>query len=142
VDGRPRGGPSEASLLAKLLADTQAELVCTTAAAPRWHTRAEHLAYQLEQVQRALPSPPTERPISSDSEGSATLAWGLSVTYKNHWTRIVDPTDDDALVPSMMGPEGLQILVSGGWGSASSQSIWIDSVHGELITRKIDWDWS
>ena len=37
--------------------------------------------------------------------------------------------------------KGLQILVSGGWGSASSQSIWIDSVHGELITRKIDWDW-
>jgi hypothetical protein len=66
---------------------------------------------------------------------------GLSVTYKNHWTKIVDPNDDDALVPSMMGPQGLQILVSGGWGSASSQSIWIDSVHGELITRKINWKW-
>lgn len=66
---------------------------------------------------------------------------GLSVTYKNHWTKIVDPDDDDALVPSMIGPNDLQILVSGGWGSASSQSIWIDSVHGELITRKIDWDW-
>jgi hypothetical protein len=74
--------------------------------------------------------------------GDIKRTGGLSVTYKNHWTRIVDPTDDDALVPSMMGPEGLQILVSGGWGSASSQSIWIDSVHGELITRKIDWDWS
>ncbi len=66
---------------------------------------------------------------------------GLSVTYKHHWTKVADPTDDDALVPSMMGPEGLQILVSGGWGSASSQSIWIDSVHGELVTRKINWSW-
>jgi hypothetical protein len=67
---------------------------------------------------------------------------GLSVTYKHHWTKMVDPSDDDALVPSMPpGPEGLQILVSGGWGSASSQSIWLDSVHGELITKKIDWSW-
>ncbi|MBV9582765.1 MAG: hypothetical protein JO057_29630, partial [Chloroflexi bacterium] len=66
---------------------------------------------------------------------------GLSVTYKHHWTKVADPNDDDAPVPSMIGPEGLQILVSGGWGSASSQSIWIDSVHGELITRKIDWRW-
>jgi hypothetical protein len=67
---------------------------------------------------------------------------GLSVTYKHHWTKMVDPADEDALVPSMPpGPDGLQILVSGGWGSASSQSIWIDSVHGELITRKIPWSW-
>ena len=66
---------------------------------------------------------------------------GLSVTYKNHWTKVADPNDDDALVPSMVGPDGLQILVSGGYGSASSQSIWIDSVHGKLITRKISWSW-
>ena len=66
---------------------------------------------------------------------------GLSVTYRHHWTKAADPNDDDALVPSMVGPEGLQILVSGGWGSASSQSIWIDSVHGELITRKVNWSW-
>jgi hypothetical protein len=66
---------------------------------------------------------------------------GLSTTYKTHWTKLVDPHDDDALVPSMLGPSGLQILVSGGWGSASSQSLWIDSVHGELVTRKIDWTW-
>jgi hypothetical protein len=66
---------------------------------------------------------------------------GLSVTYKNHWTKLVDPNDDDALVPSMVGETGLQILVSGGWGSASSQSAWLDSVHGELITRKINWSW-
>jgi hypothetical protein len=67
---------------------------------------------------------------------------GLSVTYKNHWTKIVDPADDDALVPSMPGPNGLHIVVTGGWGSASSQSLWIDSVHGELVTRKIDWSWA
>lgn len=66
---------------------------------------------------------------------------GLSTTYKTHWTKLVDPTDDDALVPSMIGPRGLQILVSGGWGSASSQCVWIDSVHGELVVRKIDWSW-
>jgi hypothetical protein len=66
---------------------------------------------------------------------------GLSVTYKNHWTKLVDVDDEDALVPSMVGENGLQILVSGGWGSASSQSAWLDSVHGELITRKIDWRW-
>jgi hypothetical protein len=66
---------------------------------------------------------------------------GLSVTYKNHWTKLVDVDDDEALVPSMVGENGLQILVSGGWGSASSQSAWLDSVHGELITRKIDWRW-
>ena len=66
---------------------------------------------------------------------------GLSTTYKTHWTRLVDPTDDDAIVPAVVGPHGLQILVSGGWGSASSQSIWINSVHGDLVTRKIDWTW-
>jgi hypothetical protein len=66
---------------------------------------------------------------------------GLSVTYKNHWTRVADPEDDESLVPSVPGPDGLKLLVSGGYGSASSQSIWIDSVHGELITRKIDWSW-
>jgi hypothetical protein len=67
---------------------------------------------------------------------------GLSTTYKTHWTRVADPNDDDAMVPAVVGPNGLQILVSGGWGSASSQSIWLNSVHGELVTRKIDWSWS
>lgn len=66
---------------------------------------------------------------------------GLSTTYKTHWTRLVDPNDDDALVPAVVGPRGLQILVSGGWGSASSQSIWINSVHGEMVTRRIGWTW-
>jgi hypothetical protein len=67
---------------------------------------------------------------------------GLSTTYKTHWTKVVaDPNDDDAMVPAVVGPNGLQILVSGGWGSASSQSIWLNSVHGEMVTRKISWSW-
>jgi hypothetical protein len=66
---------------------------------------------------------------------------GLSTTYKTHWTKVADPTDDDAMVPAVVGPNGLQILVSGGWGSASSQSIWLNSVHGEMVTRKIEWSW-
>jgi hypothetical protein len=66
---------------------------------------------------------------------------GLSVTYKNHWTKVADPEDDSSLVPAVPSPADLKILVSGGYGSASSQSIWIDSVHGELITRKVNWSW-
>jgi len=54
---------------------------------------------------------------------------------------VADPNDDDAMVPAVVGPSGLQILVSGGWGSASSQSIWLNSVHGEMVTRKIEWSW-
>jgi hypothetical protein len=66
---------------------------------------------------------------------------GLSETYKTHWTKVADATNDDAMVPAVVGPHGLQLLVSGGWGSASSQSIWLNSVHGDMITRKIDWSW-
>ncbi len=62
---------------------------------------------------------------------------GLSTTYKTHWARVADATNDDALVPAVVGPRGLEILVTGGFGSASSQSIWINSVHGEMVTRKI-----
>jgi excisionase family DNA binding protein len=57
VDGRPPGRPSvlaEAPLLGQLLADTQAELVRTAAAAAMWQARAEHLQ---DQLQRALPPP-------------------------------------------------------------------------------------
>ena len=66
---------------------------------------------------------------------------GLSATYETHWTRVADASDDDAIVPAVVGRDGLQILVSGGWASASSQSIWLNSVHGEMVTRKIDWSW-
>jgi hypothetical protein len=67
---------------------------------------------------------------------------GLSTTYKTHWTKVADPNDDDAIVPGVVGPDGLHILVSGGWASASSQSIWLNSVHGEMVTRKIEWSWA
>ena len=66
---------------------------------------------------------------------------GLSLTYRTHWTKVADAANDDALVPAVVGPRGLQILVSGGWGSASSQCIWLNSVHGEMVTRKIAWAW-
>jgi len=60
----------EAPLLAQLLADTQAELVRTAAAAGMWQARAEHLSDQVEQLQHALPEPiPQLRPQTRDSEG-------------------------------------------------------------------------
>lgn len=65
---------------------------------------------------------------------------GLSLTYKTHWTKVANASDDDGLVP-VVGPHGLQILVSGGWGSVSTRSIWLNSVHGEMVTRKLDWAW-
>lgn len=63
---------------------------------------------------------------------------GLSTTYKNHWTTLVDPDDDNALVPAIVGEHGLRILVTGGWGSASSQSVWLNSAHGDMVSRRID----
>lgn len=62
----------EAPLLAKLLTDTQAELVRKAEAAAMWQARAEHLASQVEQLQRALPAPSPERPFSGDSEHAAS----------------------------------------------------------------------
>jgi hypothetical protein len=53
---------------------------------------------------------------------------------------VANASDDDGLVP-VVGPHGLQILVSGGWGSVSTRSIWLNSVHGEMVTRKLDWAW-
>jgi hypothetical protein len=63
---------------------------------------------------------------------------GLSTTYRTHWTRLVDPDDDAAVVPAVVGPDGLELLVTGGWASASSQSVWLNSVHGEMVTRRIE----
>jgi hypothetical protein len=67
---------------------------------------------------------------------------GQSVTATYHWTKIVkNRDDDDELVPSMIGPEHLQIVVSGGWAPPVSQCVVVPSMHGEMVTRKIDWKW-
>ena len=51
----------EAPLLARLLTDTQAELVQTAAAAAMWQERCRVLEAQVEQL-RALPAPPSDAP--------------------------------------------------------------------------------
>ncbi len=66
---------------------------------------------------------------------------GLSVTHAYHWTKLVSGEDDDELVPSMVGPNHLQIMVSGGWAPPCSQCVAIHSMHGEMVTRKINWSW-
>jgi hypothetical protein len=66
---------------------------------------------------------------------------GVSITAKYYWKKIVDPDDDDALVPAMMGPHHLPILVSGGWAPPVSQCCVITSMHGEMVTKKIAWSW-
>lgn len=66
---------------------------------------------------------------------------GLSTTISYHWTTRVSTDDDDALVPCMVGPRHLPILVSGGWASPGSPCIIVTSMHGEMVTRKIDWTW-
>ena len=63
---------------------------------------------------------------------------GVSITLANHWTKLANTEDDDALVPSMLGPRHLQVLVSGGWASPSSPCLIVYSMHGEMVTRKID----
>jgi hypothetical protein len=61
--------------------------------------------------------------------GSATPYW---------WADLVDPHDDDALVPVMRSPQSLAILVSGGWPPPGSQCLFMTSAHGVMVTRKID----
>ena len=91
---------------------------------------------------------PGETPVPHEADHSLAVGIDLGTTNsvvaiaRDGKPEVLRDESGQALVPSMVGPEGLQILVSGGWGSASSQSIWIDSVHGELITKKIDWSWA
>lgn len=66
---------------------------------------------------------------------------GYSVTAAYHWTKIVDNNNDDAPVPSMIGPHHLPVVVSGGWAPPASQCAIVRSVHGEMVTRKINWTW-
>ena len=66
---------------------------------------------------------------------------GQSTTATWHWTKIVDVNDDDALVPSMIDAHHLQIMVAGGWAPPISQCCCINSMHGEMATKKINWSW-
>jgi hypothetical protein len=61
--------------------------------------------------------------------GNSTKYW---------WADLVDPNDDDALVPVIRSPQSLAILVSGGWPPPGSQCLFINSAHGVMVTRKID----
>lgn len=48
-------------------------------------------------------------------------------------------------LPSATGPrpvrEELHILVTGGWSAAPGYCLRLDSMHGQLATRKIEWNW-
>lgn len=44
----------------------------------------------------------------------------ISEQHPMHWTKVVDPNDDDAPVPFIRKPENLVMLVSGGWGSGGA----------------------
>ncbi len=61
--------------------------------------------------------------------GNSTKYW---------WADLVDPNDDDALVPAILSRQSLAILVSGGWPPPGSQCLFITSAHGVMVTRKID----
>jgi len=43
----------------------------------------------------------------------------ISKTHLMHWSKLVDPDDDNALVPFVRNPENLVLLVAGGWGSGA-----------------------
>ncbi len=66
---------------------------------------------------------------------------GRSITQTWHWTKLVDVNDDDAIVPAMIDAHHLQIVVSGGWAPPVSQCCVIPSMHGEMVTKKINWSW-
>jgi hypothetical protein len=48
-------------------------------------------------------------------------------------------------LPSATGPrpvkEELHILVTGGWPAGPGDCLRLNSMHGQLVTRKIDWNW-
>ncbi len=67
---------------------------------------------------------------------------GQSITATWHWTKLVDVNDDNALVPNMIDAHHLQIAVSGGWAPPVSQCCVISSMHGEMVTKKINWSWA
>jgi hypothetical protein len=73
LDGALGSAPSspshaEAGYLADLVRQLAERAEANAAAAAMWQARAQHLADQLEQLQHALPSASTQRPVSGDSE--------------------------------------------------------------------------
>ena len=60
--------------LVSLVRDTQAQLLQATAAAAMWQTRAEMLASQLEQAQRALPAPTTAETAPGSPSANGAVA--------------------------------------------------------------------
>jgi hypothetical protein len=41
----------------------------------------------------------------------------------------------------MIDAHHLQIMVTGGWAPPVSQCCAINSMHGEMVTKRIDWTW-
>lgn len=41
----------------------------------------------------------------------------LAATHPMHWSKVVDPDDDEARAPFVRSPENLVMLTTGGWGS-------------------------
>ncbi len=66
----------------------------------------------------------------------------LNPEHPFHWARMVDPADDDALIPMFRSPEDLLIIVAGGWGSGSGFNAvchgWMQA-GGLAQTRVIEW---
>ena len=43
----------------------------------------------------------------------------LNPDHPFHWAHLVDPDDEDAMIPALRRPEDLLVMVAGGWGSGS-----------------------
>ena len=66
----------------------------------------------------------------------------LNPEHPFHWARLVDPADEDALIPAIREPEDLLLMVAGGWGSGSGFNAvchgWMQA-GGLAQTRPIHW---
>ena len=43
----------------------------------------------------------------------------LNPEHPFHWAHLVDPSDDDAMIPALRNADNLLGMVAGGWGSGS-----------------------
>ncbi|MCH8279736.1 MAG: hypothetical protein J4O03_05430 [Chloroflexi bacterium] len=43
----------------------------------------------------------------------------LNPEHPFHWAHLVDPSDDDAMIPALRNADDLLVMVAGGWGSGS-----------------------